>query len=104
MKLPEEASFFPADLLAKAERSPDGGEVYWSPADALAAIDVLEKNGKRILGLDFFKKEGEAMKVLGYPEFDANRPAPESCRLAREYVRAQKTGEAHRFAISWDND
>lgn len=96
----EEAKIFPAELLGKAERSAESDELYWRRNDALTAIDALEKGGKFILGLDFFRKEGSAMRVLGYPNFGEQLNGPGrvegSCRLAREYIRSREAGPEHR--------
>ena len=102
----EEAKIFPTELLGKAERSAESEELFWPPDDALAAIDALERGGKFVLGLDFFEKEGDTMRVLGYPNFEEQSKGPgrveDSCRLAREYIRSRHAGPKHRFSITWD--
>lgn len=101
-----ESDFFPKDLLAKARHFESHAELYWAQQDALAAIDVLEKNFKIILGLDFFENVDSGLKVQGYTDFSGrlkNDRVPESCRLAREFVREKQASTKHLFTITWSD-
>ncbi|RBP15888.1 hypothetical protein DFR50_107158 [Roseiarcus fermentans] len=82
--------FLPAlspELLARAYRIP--GEVAWTRADAIAAIDGLEKAGWRILGVEVWLPTLPGPTMTGW-WWDCERVwGPQT---AQDYVRTFQWG------------
>jgi hypothetical protein len=107
----EEASFFPEELLSKAEVRAESAELLWKLPDMISVIDTLERNRKIILGLDVFAREAGFLRVLGYPDFsedlgkiaDHNKRVLAAADMARDFIRAQKDFDQLRLSITWDH-
>jgi hypothetical protein len=107
-----EAAFVPQELMSKAFRLTDDPEPFWKHADALAAIDLMEKNGKVVYGLDCFRAGMDELLVEGCADFSAKlkelgdgdhpRRVADSCRWAREFLMGRPIDDASRFTITWE--
>lgn len=107
----EEESFFPKDLLSKAELQPESNELLWRLPDMDAVINTLEQNRKVILGLDIFSSESGILEVIGYSNFsrelksirDHEVRLRKSAKMARDRLRKQENFDQLRITITWDS-
>lgn len=82
-------SVLPADLLKRAFRA--GNELAWARADAIKAIDLLQRRGEDVIGVDVWVPSAHGPIVSGRFVYDWSAPGEDSVkdwpRSPTEFVR-----------------